>query len=121
MELEGKQPNHRIEGNLGGVYMEEGQSSLPRSRVSVKFFVKIYFRLYERRASPPWRDFSIDYQRSRQGGLEIFHTNALKSAGPPRRASCKSKLRTRDKVCLGLALLLDNFSFYKFCLFMCRL
>ena len=25
---------------------------LARSRVSVKFFVKIYFRLYERRASP---------------------------------------------------------------------
>ena len=32
--------------------MEEGQPSLPRSRVKVKFFVKIYFRLYERRAMP---------------------------------------------------------------------
>ena len=87
--------------------MEEGQPSsqgqpfLPRSRVSVKFFVKIYFRLYERRAGPPWRDLAID-QRSRLGGLEIFHINALKRAGlpSPRRAS-KSKLRTHDKVCLG--------------------
>ena len=33
-----------------------GLGSLPRSRVSVKFFVKIYFCLYERMASPPWRD-----------------------------------------------------------------
>ena len=24
------------------------------ARLAVKFFVKIYFRLYERRASPPW-------------------------------------------------------------------
>ena len=47
---------------LRGVYMEEGQPSLLRSRISVKFFVKIYFRLYERRAIPPWRDLSIDYR-----------------------------------------------------------
>ena len=80
--------------------MEKGQPSLPRFRVSVKFFAKIYSRLYERRASPPWRDLAIDYQRSRLGGLEIFHINAFKRAGPPRRAS-KSKLRTHDKVCLG--------------------
>ena len=60
----------------------------------------MYFRLYERRASPPWRDLAIDYPRSRLGGLEIFHINVLKRAGPPRRAS-KSKLRTHDKVCLG--------------------
>ena len=79
--------------------MEEGQPSLTSSRVSVKFFVKIYFRLYERRASPPWRDLAIDYPRSRLGGLEIFRINALKRAGPPRRAS-KSKLPTHDKVSL---------------------
>ena len=64
-------------------------------------------------ASPPWRDLAIDYPRSRLGGLEIFHINALKRAGPPRRAS-KSKLRTHEKV-------LDNFSFHKLCLFMCRI
>ena len=55
--------------------MEEGQpsweGSLPRSRASIKFFVKLYFRLYERRASPPSRDLAIDYPRSRLGGLEI--------------------------------------------------
>ena len=42
---------------LWGIYMNEGQPSSPRSRVSVKFFVKIYFRLYER--------IAIDYPRSR--------------------------------------------------------
>ena len=62
--------------------MEAWQPSLPRSRVSVKFFVKLYFRLYEKRASPPWRDLAIDYPRSRLGGLEIFHINALKRAWP---------------------------------------
>ena len=31
-------------------------------RVSVKFFVEIYFRLYEKRASPPWQDLAIDYR-----------------------------------------------------------
>ena len=56
--------------------MEDGQPSFPTSRVSVKFFVKIYFRLYERRASPPWRDLAIDYPRSHLGGLEIFNINA---------------------------------------------
>ena len=59
-----------------------GLPSLPRSRVSAKLFVNICFRLYERRASPPWRDLAIDYPRSRLGGLEIFHINALKRAGP---------------------------------------
>ena len=48
--------------DLGGVYMEEGQPSLPRSRISVKFFVKICCRLYEKRASPPWQDLAIDYR-----------------------------------------------------------
>ena len=31
-------------------------------RVSVKFFVKICFRLYERKASPPSRDLAIDHR-----------------------------------------------------------
>ena len=66
-------------------------SPLPRSCVSVKFLVEIYYRFYERMASPPWRDLSIVYPRSRLGGLEMFHINTLKRAGPPRRAS-KSKL-----------------------------
>ena len=35
-----------------------------------------------------------------QEGWKIFIINALKGAGPPRRAN-KSKLRTYDKVCLG--------------------
>ena len=47
---------------LGGVCMEKGQPSLPRSRISVKFFVKICCRLYEKRASPPWQDLAIDYR-----------------------------------------------------------
>ena len=38
-----------------------------------------------------------------------FHINALKRAGPPRRAS-KSKLRTHDKGCLDQHFL-DNFHF----------
>ena len=50
----------------------------------------------------------------------MSHINALKRAGPPRRAS-KSKLRTHNKVRSWPAFFLDNFSFYKFCLFMCRL
>ena len=45
------------------------------------------------RASPLCRDLALDYLRSRLGGLEIFHTNAPKRAGPPRKVS-KSKLRT---------------------------
>ena len=64
-----------------------------------------------RRASPPWRDLAIDYPRSRLGGLEIFHINALKRAS-------KSKLRTHDRVCLDQHFL-DNVSFHKLCLFMC--
>ena len=65
------------------------------------------------RASPPWRDLAIDYPRSRLGGLEIFHINALKRAGPPKRAS-KSKLRTHDKGCFDQHFS-DNFSFHKLC------
>ena len=48
-----------------------------------------------------------------------FHINALKRVGPPRRSS-KSKLRTHDKGSLDQHFL-DNFSFHKLCLFMCRL
>ena len=46
--------------------------------------------------------------RSRLGGLEIFHINALERAS-------KSKLRTHDKSCLDQHFL-DNFSFHKLCL-----
>ena len=38
--------------------------------------------------------------RSRLGGLEIFHINAHKRAGPPRRAS-KSNIRTQTKLVLA--------------------
>ena len=69
--------------------------------------VKICFRLYERRASPLWRDLTIDYPRSRLGELEIFH---IKLRG----------LRTHDKGCLDQHFL-DNISFHKLCLFMRRL
>ena len=92
---------------------------MTRSRLSVKVFVKMYFRLYiyERRASPPWRDLAIDYQRCRLWGLEIFHINAVKRAGSPRRAS-KSRLRTHDKVCLGQNCFWITFPVTrKFCLF----
>ena len=49
-----------------------------------------------------------------RGGPEIFHINALKRAGPPKRAS-KSNLRTHDKGCLDQHFL-DKFSFHKLCL-----
>ena len=85
---------------LGCVYMEEGLSSLQgqpslwRFRVSVQFFFKICFRLYERTTSPPCRCLTIDYPRSRLGGLEIFNINALKRAS-------KVKLRIHKKICIG--------------------
>ena len=44
---------------------------------AVKFFVKMYFCLYERRASPSWRDLATDYTRFHLGGLYIFHLIAL--------------------------------------------
>ena len=59
--------------------------------------------------SLPWRDLAIDYQRSRLGGLEIFHINAFKRAGPPRRAS---SVHTTKFVLASIVL--GNFSFYKF-------
>ena len=46
----------------------------------LKFFVKIYFRLYERKANTLWRDPAMDYPRSRLGRLKIFHIKALKRA-----------------------------------------
>ena len=79
--------------------MEEGQPSLPRPSVSVKTFVKMYFCLYERRASPPRLDLAIEILPRRAGNFP-YTVNALKRAGPPRRTS-KSKLRTDNKVCLG--------------------
>ena len=104
-----------------GVFIWRRASPLWRDPASaVKFYVKICFRLYERRASPLWRDLAIDYPRSRLGGLEIVHINALKSADPPRRAS-KSKLRTaNDEGCLDQHFL-DNFSFHKLCSATCRI
>ena len=87
--------------------MEEGSlGSLPRSRVSVKFFVNIYFRLYEKRASPPWRDLAIGYPRSRLGGLEIFHINALNTTHSYTLLytpihSYTLHTPTHDRVCLG--------------------
>ena len=41
-----------------------GIGSSSRLRLSVKFFFKIYFHLYERRDSPPWRDLAIEHPRS---------------------------------------------------------
>ena len=104
--------------------MEEGSlGSLPRSRVSVKFFVNNYFRLYEKRASPPWRDLAIGYPRSRLGGLEIFHINALNTTHSYTLLYTPihsyTLLHTTEFVLASI--FLDDFSFYKFCLFMCRL
>ena len=61
---------------LRGCLYGDGLALFAKISISVKLFVKIYFHLYERRASPPWRDLDIDYPRSRLGGLEIFHINA---------------------------------------------
>ena len=48
-------------------------SSLWRDPVSqLNSLSTFIFRLYERRASPPWQDLPIDYPRSRLGGLENF-------------------------------------------------
>ena len=64
---------------LRGVYMRRAALFAARYHVSVQFFAKIYFRLYERRTVlVPLRDLAIDYARSRLGGLEMFHINALK-------------------------------------------
>ena len=55
------------------------------SRVSLKFFVKIYFRLYERGVSPPLHHLANYYPRSHLEGLQLFHINVLKTAGPTRQ------------------------------------
>ena len=75
-----------------------GLALFAETRVSIKFFVTIYFRLYARIRA-------------------IFHINALKRAGPPigRQASQSSVHTTKASISL------NNFSFYKFCLFICRL
>ena len=54
-------------------------------RVSLKFFVNIYFRLYETGVSPPLWDLANYYPRSRLEGLQLFHINLLKRAGPTRQ------------------------------------
>ena len=71
------------------------------------------------RASPLCRDLAIDYPRSRLGGLEIFYINAPKRTGPPRGLASQSSVHTTKFVLASI--FSDNFSFYKFCLFMCRL
>ena len=53
---------------MGRVAFSHGRAS-PLSRDPAS-------RSYER-VSPPWRNLAIDYPRSRLGGLEIFHINAL--------------------------------------------
>ena len=55
---------------------------------------KIRFCLHVRRASPPKRDLPIDYSRSSLGGLEIFHVNTPRRAGPPhiKQESCVQTL-----------------------------
>ena len=74
---------------------------MPRPSVSVKTFVKMYFCLYERRASPPCLDLAIEILPRRAGNFPYNYTvNTLKRAGPPRRTS-KSKLCRDNKVCLG--------------------
>ena len=49
-------------------------------------------------ASPPWRDLAIDYPRSRLGGLEIFHINALKRAALLGGLASQSSVHTRKFV-----------------------
>ena len=102
--------------HLGCVFKEDG-SPLGRANplcqdpicVSVKFF-----------ASPPWQDLAIDYPRSRLGGLEIFHINTLiRGLVLLRRLASKSSVHMTKLVFASICL--DNVSFYKFCLFMCRL
>ena len=59
---------------IQGVFIWRRASPLCRDPASqLNSVSKLYFRLYERRASPPWRDLATDYPRSRLGGLEILH------------------------------------------------
>ena len=50
---------------------------MSRSRISVKFFVKICFRLYEKRASPPWRDLA--YTRKNACSVTAFNSTDIRS------------------------------------------
>ena len=75
----------------GAVYMEEGQPSLPRSHLARLFFIEFCF-VYMRGASPPRRDLAIQHPRSRLGGLEISHVNAIKRVGPPRQAGRNNRI-----------------------------
>ena len=89
---------------IGSVYMEEGQSSLPRSRFSVKFCVEIVFSFIREEGQP-------SLAGSRYWLPEIS----------PRRAGNftyinESSVYTRQRLSWP-AFFLDNFSFYKFCLF----
>ena len=66
--------------------------------------------VYMRRGPVPLGETSLltsDISPRRAGN---FHINALKRAGPPRRAS-KSKLRTHDKACLGQHVFWITFNF----------
>ena len=56
------------------------------SHLAGLFLYRILFRLHERKASVPRQDLAIQYPRTRLGGLEISHVNAIKRANPPRRA-----------------------------------
>ena len=77
--------------------MEEGQLSLPKPSVSVKIFLKMKGLVLL-----GW----ILLLRSCLGGLEIL-------------LASQSSVQTTKFVLASI--FLDNFSFYKFCLFMCRL
>ena len=46
----------------------------------------IYIFSFIRKEGQPWWDVAIYSPRSRLGGLEIIHINALKRAAPPKRA-----------------------------------
>ena len=75
---------------LGGVYIR-----LPRSRVSDKFFDKICFRLYERRASILWRDLAIDYRDLSLESCKFPYKRTFTRASPTKRPGpppCKHPL-----------------------------
>ena len=72
--------------NYGAVYREKGPSLgglalFAEISPSGLLQYKILLRLYQRRASLPRRDLNIQYPRSRLGGLEIFHVNAILGGG----------------------------------------
>ena len=65
---------------------------MPRSHLAGLFLYTILFRLHERRASPPRQDLAIQYPRSRLGGLEIAHVNAIKRASHSRWAGGNNRI-----------------------------